>query len=240
MLKIYIIWLEFNRNIFDIYKINTPTRLVLAWVLPLLLLFSPLSLEAKEKITVKIAPNMPYADIQYKGNKIRIKRIQNEDNKLTDNFTKTSRPCPPFCITPMEAMPNVKTVGELELIAFLKQYANSEKGLLIDARLAKFYDVETIPGAVNIPFTLFTSTSIKEVVLLLGVTKKKEKYDFSQAKTLYLFCNGPWCEQSPRAIKALINFGYPADKIYYYRGGMQLWKLFSLTTVLPKPNKIDQ
>ncbi len=240
MLKIYRTWFIFNQYIFDMYKINTLTRLVLAWVLPLLLLFSPLSLEAKEKITVKIAPNMPYADIQYKGNKIRIKRIQNEDNKLTDNFTKTSRPCPPFCITPMEAMPNVKTVGELELIAFLKQYANSEKGLLIDARLAKFYDVETIPGAVNIPFTLFTSTSIKEVVLLLGVTKKKEKYDFSQAKTLYLFCNGPWCQQSPRAIKALINFGYPTDKIYYYRGGMQLWKLFSLTTVLPKPNKIDQ
>jgi rhodanese-related sulfurtransferase len=194
---------------------------------------------AEKKITVGITPNMPYADVMHKGNKIRIKRIQNELNKLTGNFSKTSRPCPPFCIVPIEAAPDVKTVGELELIAFLKKNNNSETGLLVDARLAKFYDVETIPGAINIPFTLFTSPSIKEVIPLLGVSKKNGKYDFSQAKTLYLFCNGPWCKQSPRAIKALIDFGYPATKLYYYRGGMQLWKLFSLTTVLPKPNKVD-
>jgi len=140
----------------------------------------------------------------------------------------------------VEAAPNVKTVGELELIAFLQQHNSSSGGLLIDARLAKFYDVETIPGAINIPFTLFASPSIKEVIPLLGVTQKNDEYDFSQARILYLFCNGPWCEQSPRAIKALIDFGYPARKLFYYRGGMQLWKLFSLTTVLPKPNKVDQ
>ncbi len=213
-----------------------PIKLML-WVLPLLF-FS--AIQAEEKITVGLTPDMPYAEVKHKGNKVRIKRIQNELNKLTGNFSKTSRPCPPFCITPIEAAPNVKTVGELELIKFLQQNSDSQKGLLIDARLANFYDVETIPGAINIPFTLFASPSIKEVVLLLGATVKNDKYDFSDAKILYLFCNGPWCEQSPRAIKALIDFGYPATKLYYYRGGMQLWKLFSLTTVLPKPNKVDQ
>lgn len=218
------------------YKRSDAIALLLIWILSSL--FS--SLSAEEKINVGLTPDMPYADIEYKGNKIRIKRIQNEDNRLTDNFTKTSRPCPPFCITPVEAAPNVKIAGELEVIEFLKKEVNSDTGLLIDARLAKFYDVETIPGAINIPFTLFTNSSITEVVSLLGVKKKEDEYDYSEAKILYLFCNGPWCEQSPRAIKALTNFGYPANKIYYYRGGMQLWKLFSLTTVLPKPNKIDQ
>lgn len=211
---------------------------LMVWVLSLLLFFTPL--QAEEKVIVGLAADIPYAEVKHKGNKIRIKRIQNELNKLTGNFSKTSRPCPPFCITPIDAALNVKTVGELELIEFLKQNSVAPKGLLIDARLAKFYDVETIPGAINIPFTLFTSASIKEVVFLLGVTQKNNEYNFSDAKTLYLFCNGPWCEQSPRAIKALIAFGYPANKLYYYRGGMQLWKLFSLTTVLPQPNKVDQ
>ena len=219
------------------YKISSAIPLLLICIFSLAI-FS--SLKAEEKINVRLTSDMPYADVEHKGNKIRIKRIQNENNRLTDNFTKTSRPCPPFCITPIQAAPNVKIAGELEVIKFLKKEVFSETGLLIDARLSKFYDIETIPGAINIPFTLFDPPSIAEIILLLGVNKKGEEYDFSEAKTLYLFCNGPWCEQSPRAIKALINFGYPANKIYYYRGGMQLWKLFSLTTVLPKPNKIDQ
>ncbi|HFC92003.1 MAG TPA: rhodanese-like domain-containing protein [Leucothrix mucor] len=216
--------------------LNCPIKLILGG---LLLLFSS-AIYAEEKIIVGLTADIPYAEVKHKGNKVRIKRIQNKLNKLTGNFSKTSRPCPPFCIAPIEAAPNVKTVGELELIKFLQQNSDSQKGLLIDARLADFYDVETIPGAINIPFTLFTSPSIKEVVLLLGVTRKNDEYDFSDAKILYLFCNGPWCEQSPRAIKALIDFGYPATKLYYYRGGMQLWKLFSLTTVLPQPNKVNQ
>jgi len=141
----------------------------------------------------------------------------------------------------MEIAPNVKTVGELEVIEFIKTEVNSGRGLLIDARLSEFYDTETLPGAINIPFIIFNDPSlITDIVSLLGVEKKEGKYDFSKAKTLYLFCNGPWCKQSPLAIKALIKFGYPSSKIFYYRGGMQLWKLFSLTTVLPKPNQIDQ
>ncbi|MCK5918848.1 MAG: hypothetical protein KAG34_10495, partial [Cocleimonas sp.] len=126
---------------------------VIVWTLSLL--FSS-SIYAEEKIVVGLTPDMPYAEVKHKGSKVRIKRIQNELNKLTDNFSKTSRPCPPFCIAPIEAAPNVKTVGELELIRFLQQDTSFKKGLLIDARLAKFYGVETIPGAINIPFTLFT------------------------------------------------------------------------------------
>ena len=195
---------------------------------------------AEEQYDVGLTATMPYVDIEYKKNKIRIKRVQNQQNTLSSNYSKTSRACPPFCISPIQADPNVKTVGELEVINFLKTELHSNKGLLIDARLSKFYDAETIPGAINIPFILFNDSSIKEIITLLGVEEKTGKYDFSNAKKLYLFCNGPWCEQSPRAIKSLLKFGYPASKIFYYRGGMQLWKLFSLTTILPKPNQIEQ
>lgn len=46
---------------------------------------------------------------------------------------------------------------------------------------------------------------------------------------MILFCNGPWCGQSPTAIRAMIGAGYPADRISYYRGGMQEWRLLGLT-----------
>ncbi|MBD3816836.1 MAG: rhodanese-like domain-containing protein, partial [Halothiobacillus sp.] len=46
-------------------------------------------------------------------------------------------------------------------------------------------------------------------------------------------CNGPWCGQSPTNIKELVSMGYPADKIYWYRGGMQSWSNLGLTTIQP-------
>jgi rhodanese-related sulfurtransferase len=140
----------------------------------------------------------------------------------------------------MSAAPGVATIGELELIDFVKKEVKNGSGILVDARMPKFFNSETIPGAVNIPFILFTGDeTASKIINLLGVKTDKETYDFTEAKDLCLFCNGPWCDQSPRAIKALIKIGYPADKLKYYRGGMQLWKSFSLTTVLPLANTVE-
>ena len=59
-------------------------------------------------------------------------------------------------------------------------------------------------------------------------------WDFSGAKEVLLWCNGMWCGQSPRAIKGLLALGYPPEKIFYYRGGMQAWQSLGLTVVVPK------
>ena len=45
------------------------------------------------------------------------------------------------------------------------------------------------------------------------------------------FCNGPVCPQSPTAILAMTRDGYPADKIYYYRGGMLDWAALGFPVV---------
>lgn len=52
-------------------------------------------------------------------------------------------------------------------------------------------------------------------------------------KDVLLFCNGPWCDQSPRAIRALVKFGYPVNKIFYYRDGMQDWPMLGLAVEVP-------
>jgi hypothetical protein len=44
-----------------------------------------------------------------------------------------------------------------------------------------------------------------------------------------IFCNGLWCGQSPTAIRAMIAAGYPAERVFYYRGGMQSWRVLGLT-----------
>jgi rhodanese-related sulfurtransferase len=210
----------------------------------ILMIFSPLALQASEaEHKVNITPEIPSVVINHQGIPITVERIQDTDNRLADDFAKTSRPCPPFCIHPISAAEGVRTIGELELLGFLQNDVAKENGLLIDARMPIWYNSETIPGAVNVPFVILTKPTEKRArILQLFGAKQKEsgEIDFSQVITLALFCNGPWCDQSPRAIKGLINAGYPPSKIQYYRGGMQAWKSFGLTTVLPENNAIEK
>lgn len=192
------------------------------------------SAQARE---VNITPNLPYLDIKISGKSIRIERNQNTKNRLTNGFAKTSRACPPFCVHPMTAGQGVQTVGEIELIRFMKSSVEKRRGLLIDARIPSFYKKGTIPGAVNIPFNLFSQTNnpyFERILAVMGAIKTANGgWDFSKSMALMLFCNGPWCDQSPRAIKNLLAAGYPPNRLFYYRGGMQNWQALGFNTAKP-------
>ncbi|MCU7939037.1 MAG: rhodanese-like domain-containing protein [gamma proteobacterium symbiont of Bathyaustriella thionipta] len=210
------------------------------------------SLYAKD---VNISKNIPYVDVDYKNNIIRLERNQDTKHTLKGGFTKTSRNCPPFCIQPMNVASGVKTVGELEVVDFIAKDLKYKTGLLIDARTEGWHKKGTIPGSINIPFTVFgldeTDQQLLDAMKQLGVKrkstssdddsfwswtsddKKNTNWDFSNAKDLVLWCNGMWCGQSPRAIKSLLEHGYPANKINYFRGGMQTWLILGLTVVKP-------
>ena len=185
---------------------------------------------------VEIVEGMPYVEVEANGKTYKIQRVQKVDTYLTNTFALTSRPSPPFFIEPFSVSGGVETFGELEVLDFISK----KKGLFIDARLENWYAKSAIPSAVNIPFKIFLSeTSERTKVLkdLGGKTTKSGEWNFSNAKTLLLYCNGAWCGQSPTAINALIELGYPESKMKYYRGGMQSWQLLGLTTIVPKESK---
>lgn len=213
-------------------------------------------------LDVKISETKEYIEIPYDGQTVRIQRIQDQENTLTGGFAQTSRACPPFCIQPINVAPGVTTLGELELLDFLESKVKAGKGILIDARVPSWHQKGTIPGSINIPFTLFEQTAndgdLIEAMKTLGVTRTQyedpgtltkmvnsvksmlhlpisppSNWDFSHAKDIALWCNGMWCGQSPHAIRALLKHQYPAEKIYYYRGGMQDWQILGLTVVVP-------
>ena len=184
---------------------------------------------------VRITADIAAKQIVLNGQTINIGRIQNKANVLTGEFTKTSRACPPFCIHPISAGAGVETLGEIEVLAFLENNVAQGTGLLIDSRVPEWFAKGTIPGAVNVPFTTLEPTNPyrDEILKALGGVKTASGWDFSAALDLAMFCNGPWCDQSPRAIRNLTEAGYPPEKLRYYRGGMQLWLLLGLSVQTP-------
>jgi len=193
------------------------------------------------KTTVKITEEMPIAYTVDSGKKIKIERIQDTNNRLTDDYTKTSRPCPPFCIQPTKVDPNIKNIAEIEIIQFMKDKVVNGTGVLIDARLKSWFELETIPSAINIPFPIMQNASKKKAELIfkvLGMKVEKDgTWNFENAKELAIFCNGLWCQQSAHFISGLLKYNYPTSKLNYYRAGFQGWKLLGLTTIVHKEIK---
>jgi rhodanese-related sulfurtransferase len=196
-----------------------------------------------------IAPGVEVVEVKHDGETVVVKRGHDLDAKLPEMFQKTDRGCPPFCVQPIEAVPGVETVGELEVLEYLKRMsAGDESIMLIDSRTPDWVMRGTIPGAVNIPWnkintdvggTFETPAEADSLVQLLAdefgadYDAASNKWGFGNAKTLILFCNGIWCPQSTANLKTLADMGYPVHKLKWYRGGMQDWVSVGLTTVQP-------
>lgn len=188
---------------------------------------------------VWITPDLPFFEFEFNDQFFLIERDQDNEARIVDSFAKTSRACPPFCVQPITAAKGVATVGEVELIDFLQDAVVSGTGVLVDARVESFYKAGTIPGSVNLPFNMFVASDVNPflpavLALLGGQQSSGGDWNFNDAKSLTLFCNGPWCGQSPAAIRNLIRVGYPEEKLFYYRGGMQAWASMGLTIQIPE------
>jgi rhodanese-related sulfurtransferase len=163
---------------------------------------------------------MPSVTVQTRNGPVEIGRIQDTTHEIGGDWARTSRPCPDFCIQPVTPTEGVATIGELELIEMLK----SPDDVVVDSRTSDWFQGGTIPGAINIPYTY-----VLDELSTLGCEPDFEGWDCENAKRVALFCNGIWCGQSPTAIRSMVKAGYPADRIFYYRGGMQIWRLLGLT-----------
>lgn len=186
-----------------------------------------------------ITKEIDSVEVIHNGQKVTIMRNQDTENTVDPSYAKTSRKCPPFCIQPSKLADGVETIGELEMLDYLKRSSNGDQSILvIDSRTPDWVEYGTIPGSINLPWTRlkqgagadpFTIADILEKQF--GAQSLEGLWDFSNAKTLVLFCNGMWCGQSPSNIKTLLKFGYPAHKLKWYRGGMQNWHNLGLTVV---------
>jgi rhodanese-related sulfurtransferase len=171
---------------------------------------------------VNITKDLVSVQVQTPAGTVEIMRNQDTSAVIEGDFARIARPCPDFCIQPMTPAEGVKTVGELEVLKALQ-----DPGVVvIDGRVRPDWETGTIPGAINMPYT-----EMADRLHELGCEVDFEGYicDVETVPNLVMFCNGPWCGQSPEAIRRIIAAGYPVEKISYYRWGMQGWRMLGLT-----------
>ncbi|MGE0081454.1 MAG: rhodanese-like domain-containing protein [Thiohalomonadaceae bacterium] len=193
-----------------------------------------------EEPAVKITPDLARVEVRHEGKPAVIQRNQDTGATIHPEYARTSRPCPPSCIQPGTIAPGVETIGELELIEYIKRASEGDESILVvDSRTHDRMPTGTIPGAVSIPWnTLMEGVdgadafSVAEILVnRFGARENGDGFDFSNAKTLVLFCNGSWCRQSPTNLRLLLSMGYPPAKLKWYRGGMQDWEALGFNTV---------
>jgi rhodanese-related sulfurtransferase len=222
------------------------------FILWLSLLLTPFLMAANKSleqrgvtVTMKDKQGKPYTvtvkrDVPKECKKVLI----NNDTLWTGNFAHKS--VPEACkstyvhtkgrLLPMNLDVDLETYGELEVLLTLKEMKTNPNLVLIDSRTKKWFKYRTIPGAINMPFQYFKKRDEFEfefefAMKYLGAVKDKEgDYNFDHVKTLVIFCNGPWCSQSPDMIFALMDAGYPSEKLKWYRGGMQDWLSAGMTS----------
>ncbi len=195
------------------------------------LIVSMVVLYAGKYDKVKIAPGIASIYVYHKGKAVKVHRIQNTKNKLTGEYAKVYRPGK--YIQPVKLNDTIETIGEIEVIHFMQERVNRKEGLIIDVRSRQDYAKEAIPSAVNIPYKVADNLmAMERIFRSLGMTKKPNGgWESSKAMELVVYCHGLWCQKSGDFINKIVALGYPPQKIKYYRGGFQMWKILGFTTV---------
>lgn len=177
-----------------------------------------------------IAPGLYSFVVEHDGEKVEVLRAQNPENRVHELYSTTFRGMPQP-MRPFEPH-DVETLGEREFVKYMMESQTDENVLVVDTRTEGWHYRLTIPGSINVPYTVMDEAdSAQDAMDEFGVEKNGDGWDFSNAKTLAMFCNGYWCGQTPALIRQLLEAGYPDSKIKYYRGGMQAWTSLGLTTV---------
>lgn len=110
-------------------------------------------------------------------------------------------------IQPLHLPGGVETVGELEVIEHLRH-----GGRVVDCRHQEYVDEGTIPTATAVPH--------ERIVADLAPP--------DGPLPIVLFCNGPQCTATPKAVAALLDAGWSPATLRYYRGGMHDWVTLGL------------
>lgn len=172
----------------------------------------------------------------FNGQRLTIHQSTDVSGAKLLQFAALPTSCAGACVSPMVAARGVQTVGELEVLEFLKFSVEPGVGLVIDARPQEQRRQGFLPSSINIPVaTLAGATPYRTQILeALGGRRTSGGWDFSAAYELVVYDIGPGTSDAPELLRELVAAGYPAAKLFFYRGGMQTWAGLGLSYAEPQ------
>ena len=200
-------------------KVAILAGLTVLWALPM---------AAQE---VRITADLPEVRLNLGGHEVVIVRNQDPAAVLQGEAALVARACPPDCLQPMVAEPGVETLGALEVIGFVQAEVVGKTGYLLDVRLPEGYAAGHLPGAVNVPAVTLTAKNpaLQDILVALGARQGAVGLEFDAMRVLVIYGDGPVFDEAAKTVQGLVSAGVPADKLRYFRGGMQEWRQFGLT-----------
>ncbi|MDF3415395.1 rhodanese-like domain-containing protein [Sulfitobacter sp. M57] len=183
------------------------------------LIFAACAAQAQDRLT------QDGASFAFNGAQVTISRDVAEAGQHAQTFVTPDADCGDACIAPMQVAQGVETLGEAEVLDFLVTQVATGRGLMVDARVPAERAKGYIPGTVSLPHTTLLPENAyrKEILLALGGRSYEDVFNFSDARLLLIYDNGPVSNDAGLLVAHLLQVGYPAELIRYYRGGMQVW-----------------
>jgi rhodanese-related sulfurtransferase len=171
------------------------------------------------------------AEFIFNGQQVSITRDAAQAPALVDRVSQNATSCAESCLAPAQAAPVIDTWGEREVLDFLLDAVSTNTGLLVDARMPETRTSGHIPGSVSLPYeTLEPSNGFRtDILVALGAQTTATGLDFAPARRLVIYDAGPTQDDAGTLVRHLLDAGYPAEKIRYYRGGMLMWAALGLS-----------
>ncbi|MEM7520595.1 MAG: rhodanese-like domain-containing protein [Pseudomonadota bacterium] len=171
------------------------------------------------------------ASFIFNGERIKISRDNPQAAQYAMQFAAARGSCGAPCIAPMQAAQGVPTLDELSVLTFLTERVAGNYGLMVDARLPQDRALGFIPGTVSLPHeTVAGNNSFRsEILRALGAREFSGVFNFADARELLIYDGGPSTDDAGKLVRNLLEAGYPAEKLSYYRGGMQVWSVLGFS-----------
>ncbi|MGC1505914.1 MAG: rhodanese-like domain-containing protein [Sulfitobacter sp.] len=189
------------------------------------LMFAASVSHAQERLT------QASASFVFNGEQVTIARDNPDSLRIAQTFVSADASCGGPCIAPMQVAQGVVTLGEAEVLDFLVTQVATGQGLMVDARAPTDRAKGFIPGTVSLPHNTLSPENAyrKDILLALGGRSYQDVFNFSDARILLIYDNGPSSDDAGRLVSNLLLAGYPPEMIRYYRGGMQVWSVLGFS-----------
>jgi rhodanese-related sulfurtransferase len=193
----------------------------------------PVAIAGAYLATAVLAENVVHkASFFFNGQEVNIVQSDRLDTTLLTSLYALPSGCTALCLAAPTAASGVQTAFEPEIVDFMTNEVANGNGLIIDARLPQDRLTGLIPTSVNIPAKLISDENelLPDILVALGGSFQNGVLNFDNAMPLIVYDSGPTTDDASTFITALIQQGYPADALRYYRGGMLVWATLGLTT----------